>query len=162
MKGFFKLFFLALFLLVSLGIASASANDIYIGQSGSGGANGSSCSNAYPASFFNTSSNWGSADTQIGPGTTAHLCGTIGTSLTAQGNGVSGNLVTILFEAGAKLSQPVCNAMTGCLSLNGRNYVTVDGGSNGVIENTANGTGRANHGGSRGISADGCDNCEIR
>jgi hypothetical protein len=162
MKGFFKLFSIALFLLVSFGIASASAGDIYISQSGSGGANGSSCSNAYPATFFNSSANWGSADTQFGPGTTAHLCGVISTSLAAQGNGASGNPLTILFEAGAKLSQPVCNAMTGCLTLNSRSYITVDGGSNGVIENTANGTGRANHGGSRGISADSCNNCEIR
>ena len=133
MKGFLKLFSLALFLLVTIGMASASANDVYISQSGSGGANGSSCSNAYPASFFNSSANWGAAETQIGPGTTAHLCGTIGTSLTAQGNGASGNPVTILFESGAKLSQPVCNAMTGCLSLNGRSFMVVDGGSDGVV-----------------------------
>jgi hypothetical protein len=162
MKGFFKLFSIASFLLLTWGIASASANDVYISQGGSGGANGSSCSNAYPASFFNSSANWGSGGTQIGPGTTAHLCGTIGTSLTVQGNGASGNPVTVLFEDGAKLSQPICNAMTGCLSLNGRSFVVVDGGNNGIIENTANGTGLANRGVSRGISAENCDNCEIR
>lgn len=162
MKGFFKSFSVAAFLLLAIGIASASASDIYISQSGSGGGNGSSCSNAYPASFFNSSSNWGSAATQIGPGTTAHLCGTFGTSLTAQGSGASGNPVTILFEPGAKLSQAICNAMTGCLSINGRSFIVVDGGSNGIIENTGNGTGLANHSNSRGISADNCDDCEIR
>lgn len=137
----------------------ASANNIFIAQNGGG--TGSSCEDAQSASFFNTPANWGTAATQIGPATTVHLCGTITTSLVAQSSGLPGNPITIWFEANAKLSQPVC-PNSGCLKVSGRSFIVVDGGTNGIVESTANGTGLANHLISTGIEALPCNNCEFR
>ena len=134
--------FLALCFL--LGASSARANDIFVAQNAIGAGSGADCANARAASWFNTSTSWGSGTTQIGPGTTVHLCGTISSGLTLQGSGTSGNPVTILFEAGAKISMPACPAL-GCLNLDNRSWIVIDGGgpggTNGVIESSANGTG---------------------
>jgi hypothetical protein len=132
--------------------SNAAANDIYVSQNGTGG--GSSCSDTLSAAWFNTSGNWGGAATQIGPGTTVHLCGTFTgdtthSELVAQGNGVGGNPVTIKFETGATLTSPAWNR---AIVLDGHDHFVIDGGSpcgwingalvncNGSIQNTLNGT----------------------
>lgn len=126
-------------LTVACGVAAAK--DVYIAQNAAGIADGSSCASARPYTFFNTSGNWGTGTTQIGPGTIVHLCGTISTALIARGNGASGQPVTVLFEPGAKISLGACGS-TGCLNISERSYIIVDGDSNGLIEATTNGTGR--------------------
>src|SRR5690348_5844108 len=83
---------------------AASAVDVYIAQSAAGADNGSNCANAHASTFFNTLANWGAGVTQIGAGTTVHICGTITapsstTALTFQQSGALGNPVTLLFEA---------------------------------------------------------------
>lgn len=126
---------------------TARANDIYIAQSASGSANGSSCTNAFPYSYFNAGGNWTStvaSGAQIGPGSTVHVCGTITvaagtTALTFQGPGVSGNPVTLKFESNAILASPAFSGSGGIIDR--FNYTVIDGGSNGVLENTANGSG---------------------
>ncbi len=50
---------------VQLFAAFASAKDIYIAQNATGGATGADCSNARPASFFNTASNWGTGASRL-------------------------------------------------------------------------------------------------
>ena len=137
-------------LCATCGSANASAVNIYIAQSAAGSANGSSCANAFAYSFFNSGSNWGSGAAQIGPGTTVHLCGTITSVLSVQGNGSSAGVVTILFESGAQLSEPVC-PYSGCLALGSHSYITVNGGTNGILQNTANGSALANQSASEGI-----------
>ena len=164
--GLIKLLYLPL-LVFTFGFVpqayASAADNIYIAQSTAGSANGVSCANAYAVSFFNTATNWGSTTGKIGPGTTVHLCGTISSSLWALGSGVSGMQITVLFEAGAKISMPVCPGRgSACLSINNQNYLTIDGGVNGIIENTANGTNLANHIGSYGVEASKCSNCEIK
>ncbi|MGO9531624.1 MAG: hypothetical protein ACLP3B_10650 [Syntrophobacteraceae bacterium] len=164
------------------------AADFYIAQSAAGSANGTSCSNAYAYTWFNTSGNWTSSSgstTQIGPGNTVHLCGIISNPLAAQGSGSSGNPITIRFESGAKLSSPSWNGIA--LNLSGVSHVVADGNPsgvttpcgwvngaqvscNGIIENTLNGTpGGACPGGTcshqdnaQGIYMDLCNNCEVR
>jgi len=84
-------------------IGTASASDIYIAQTAQGANSGADCSNAYAVSFFNSSANWGTGPSQIGPGDKVHLCGTISANLTFQGNGASGNPV-ILDGTGATMS----------------------------------------------------------
>jgi hypothetical protein len=148
--------------LVFAASARAAIPTVYIAQTAQGSGAGDSCANARAVSFFNTSGNWGSGTAQIGPGTTVHLCGTFTSQLTAQGNGASGNPITVLFEAGAKISLPVCDSSNGCLSVAGRSYVVVDGGSNGVIENTANGSGLAHKQKSIGILLNSFSNGEIK
>jgi hypothetical protein len=143
----------ALSLVLGGGVARAQATNVYLAQTAAGAANGSSCANARAYGYFNTAANWGTGSTQIGPGTTVHLCGTItdslnGTLLTAQGNGASGNPVTIHFETGAILQSP---AETTFINGGNHSYFIIDGGTtcgwinqaevacNGLIQNTLNG-----------------------
>lgn len=131
-------------LTASPGFASTtSAGNIYISQSGTG--SGTSCADALPVSWFNNAANWGNGPTQIGPGTTVHLCGTItaaaGASgfLTAQGSGTSGNPITVKFEPNAVVQSPNFG-VNGAIDLSGRSWITVDGGGTGTIQNTLTGT----------------------
>jgi hypothetical protein len=143
-----KLIVAAMF--VILVAAFSSASDIYIAQNASGADTGADCADAYPFSWFNTSSNWGSGAGKIGPGTTVHMCGTFtGTAgqqlLTFQGSGSSGNPITLKFETGAVMNAPYwggawTNPSAGIVS-NGKSWIVIDGGTNGTIENTENGTG---------------------
>ena len=142
-----------------LGVPPPSGPAVYVSQSGAGIANGSSCANAHPATWFNTSSSWGSGAGRIAPGDVVHLCGTISSDLSVLGNGLPGSPITIYFEPGASLSQPACTGS--CLSMSNRSYVTIDGGGTGVIQNTANGTGLADNVGDTGITADPCTGCTI-
>ncbi|MFA5248636.1 MAG: choice-of-anchor Q domain-containing protein, partial [Patescibacteria group bacterium] len=129
---------------------------IYIAQTATGLGNGSSCANAHAITFFNTSGNWGSGDSQIGPGKTVHLCGIISTSLVLQGGGSLGHPVTIFFEPNAELSTAAWgNAASSAIYASGKNYIVIDGGTNGVIRNTDNGTGLGNSIDSRFILAAG-------
>ena len=126
------------------------ANDVYLAQAGGGLGDGTSCVNARAASYFNSSGNWGTGSTQIGSGTTIHLCGSISTVLTAPTSSGTGT-ITIFFEPGAKLSQA---AGTRWIVLDDRaNSYVIDGGGapcgnrpsgyvlcNGQILNTAMGS----------------------
>jgi hypothetical protein len=121
----------------------ARANDIYLAPSGSG--NGSSCSSPRSYTFFNSRSNWGSGSSQIGPGTTVHLCaGTYNNPLGFNGSGTSSARITLHFETGAVMAAPVWSWISGAISTNGYSHIVIDGGTNGTIENTANGTDMAN------------------
>ena len=153
--------FMVLGILLLLTGTASRANDLYIAQNSTGGGNGSDCLNALAANWFNSSSSWGTGASQIGPGTIVHLCGTIGIALTAQGNGASGNPVTIRFESGARLSQPA--AVGNFLNLGGYSHFVVDGNGVGVIENTANGSALAHQvNGSVGINYSGSSDVEIK
>ena len=159
---------------------SASALNVYLAQNSAGTGDGSSCANAKVYSFFNTGSNWGSASTQIGPGTTVHVCGTItlgsgATGFTFQGSGASGNPVTLLFEPSAILQAPYWSGggsnLGGAVVMNNVSWVTVDGGTNGLIRATLNGTpGGACPGGAcsspahdgNGVMFQNCTNCTLQ
>ncbi len=144
----------AVFAVVSCG-GAMRASDIYVAQNAAGANNGTACANAYAISWANSSSNWGSGSGKIGPGTTVHLCGTFtssargGNVLTVQGNGSAGDPVTILFESGAQMNSTGwwgsynaddCPSCTGAITVNDHSYITIDGGTNGVIQNTLSGT----------------------
>jgi hypothetical protein len=138
------------------------AEDIYVAQNTAGFNDGLSCANAHAATWFNTAGNWGAGTGKISAGDFAHLCGTITSTLTAQSSGSVGNPITIDFETGAKISKAVCYPR--CLDISGRSYIIVDGGTNGIIESTANGTSPtyANQSGAVGIYAKGSSNYEIK
>jgi hypothetical protein len=133
---------------VILAAAFSNASDIYIAQNAAGGNTGADCADAHAVSWFNSSSSWGSAAGQIGPGTTVHLCGTFnapaGASgyLTFQGSGANGNPITLLFENGAVLTAPYWGGAA--IQLGNNSYLTINGGMSGIIQATANGTGLAN------------------
>jgi parallel beta-helix repeat protein len=156
------------------GSTVSNASDIYIAQNATGGSNGSDCSDAYAAAWFNTTSNWGSSPGQIGPGTTVHLCGTFnapaGTSgyLTFQASGNNTSPITLIAEPGATLQSPYWG-QGGAINTGGQGYLTLNGQKNGMIQATANGTNLANQAPNcgnnlvctSGIYASGCSNCTI-
>jgi hypothetical protein len=171
MLKFPSLLSVAACLLLASGICFASVNDVYISQNGGG--SGSSCSSSLAVSYFNSSGSWTSATPsgdQIGPGTTVHLCGTITSALTAQGNGASGNPITILFDSNSsgQISDPAL-PNSGALVLNNRSYITVNGNNTGTIQSTNNGSSSSLCSGSTyandtisvGIMAEGVNNVTI-
>jgi hypothetical protein len=145
------------------------AKNIYVAQNSTGASNGADCPDAYSATWFNTGSNWGSAATQINPGDTVHLCGIFtgaagSTMLTVQGSGAAGQPITILFEPNAVLAAPYWPYDTGAINCNNHAYITIDGGSNGLIQNTADGTALTYQQNSRAIEAGtpGCSNFTVK
>jgi len=172
-------------LLFGLGTAAANANDVYIAQAAAGSANGSSCANAFAYSYFNSGGNWTTnlaSGTQIGPGTTVHVCGTITMganqeALVFQGSGTSAAPVTLYFESGAVLSSPEWppQGSGGAIDTSNHSYIVINGnaGANGatqgVIQATATGDSGAAciggscsyHNDSNGIEADGSNNLTV-
>lgn len=139
----------SLFVLLLAGLASASAPHLYLAQSTTGSGSGLSCINALAGSFFNPPGNWGPAANQIGPGSTIHLCGTFNAPAGAsgyfsfQGSGTSSAPITVLAEPGAVLQAPWWG-VNGALFGNGQSYLIFDGGTNGIIRATGNGTAYVN------------------
>lgn len=118
-------------------LARASVSNVYIAQTAAGSANGSSCANASAYTFFNAAGSWGSGATQIGPGTTVHVCGTISNQLVFKGSGTSGSVITLLFESGAVLNATgsVWNANSPIWAVN-VSYILINGG----VSNTGGAT----------------------
>ncbi|MGO9203148.1 MAG: hypothetical protein ACLQM8_21720 [Limisphaerales bacterium] len=116
-----------------------SAKDIYIAQTAQGSGNGTSAANAYAVSWFNTAGNWGSGSSQISPGDTVHLCGTITSVLTIQASGTASAQTTIYFESGANITVPSFPQYinSGQINGNGKSYYTIDGGGHGWMTATA-------------------------
>jgi hypothetical protein len=158
-------------------IVTVAHADIYVSSSGSGSQDGTTCANARSAAWFNAAGNWGGGGTNIDPGDTVRLCGTFtgaanSTILTIRGSGTSGNVITILFEANAKLQAPYF-PYTGAIDIENRDYIKIDGGTNGIIQATDNGSiasGKTYHensndttatSGSQGIFVSGSNNIEI-
>ncbi len=130
--------FMAIFMATALGLAK----DIYIAQTTQGSGSGTNAASACAVAWFNTSGNWGAGTNQINPGDTVHLVGTVTSSLTFQGSGKPGNNITLLFEPGANMTAPYFS--TSPIQLGSRSYLVVDGGVNGLIQCTGNGTTNAN------------------
>jgi hypothetical protein len=151
------------FTLVILLIGPACyAEDIFIAQNPLGGNSGSNCSNARGVDWFNSASNWGAGEAKISAGDTVHLCGVISTALTIQGSGTATQKITVRFETGAKLSAPHWGSQSGAVNGTDRHHMIIDGGANGVIESTANGTSRAYAYPSIGINLNRCNGWEIK
>lgn len=157
-----KIIVIAIYIFIITLPSVSFCEDIYVSQNAQGSDNGANCSNTHSTAWFDTSGNWANPKVsgKIGPGDTVHLCGTITTSLQVHASGLSGNPITILFEPGAKISEGTC-ASGGCFSTNGQTYLIVDGGTDGTIEATNNGTGLGVTP-SVGINAMQCSNCEIK
>jgi hypothetical protein len=144
----------------------AGAKDFYIAARQAGTGTGTGCSTAKSYTWFNNSASWGTGSAQISPGTTVHLCGTFtGTPgqqlLSVRGNGTSTSPITIKFETNAVLAAPYWSSL-GAINESGRSYIVIDGGTNGLIKNTANGTGRGNAQDTRAIYAPSCTGCVVK
>ncbi len=129
-------------LLLCLLLLSASelrAANVYYSQAGAGGNTGVDCANARTLTNLN-------AGTGYSAGDTLHLCGNWvgaanGTLITVNKSGTAGNVITYLAESGANFTAPYWSLFGGVFDQNGKSYVTFDGGSNGIIQNTQNGVG---------------------
>jgi len=144
----------------------AGAKDFYIAAKQASTGSGTGCSTAKAYTWFNNVASWGTGASQIGPGTTVHLCGTfIGTAgqqlLSVRGSGTTTSPITIKFETNAVLTAPYWSSQ-GTINELGRSYIVIDGGTNGLIKNTANGTGRGNAQDSRAIYAQSCTGCVVK
>lgn len=124
-----------------------ASNDVYLAQTNTGGATGANCANALVYTYFNNSANWSGTPTGIliGPDTTVHVCSTInipasGNAFFFQGSGISGHPITLLWENGAILQSPAFSNTLGAVYIASNSYVTINGGTNGIIQNTSNGT----------------------
>ena len=147
------------------------ASDVYVAQFAVGGNTGANCANARAMSSL-TSGDWVA-------GNTLHLCGTINVTagaagLVAQGSGTSGSPIIVQFEANAILqstylggtpSPGSCYSPSTCLAgIESYSFsnIIIDGGTNGIIQNTANGTNLANHQPSSGVTINGGSNFIVR
>jgi hypothetical protein len=139
--AFFSIALSALLAPVMAHPALAQTANVYIAQSAAGAGNGADCADAYAVTFFNSSSNWGTSSSKIGPGTTVHLCGTITSALTAKGSGSSGSPITILFDSAtsAQMSFPAVPT-SGAINVSNQSYITIDGQNVGIIQSTNNGS----------------------
>lgn len=142
------------------------SNTYYITQSGNGLANGTTDVNAWAVSSFNNSTNWSStADTigKISPGDTVLIIGSISSSLVVQGNGSLNSPITIQYAKDGKSSNSNWGIeSSSAIVLSNKKYIVIDGGTNGVIENTANGDGLTNQKPSTGIYILNSSNVEIK
>ena len=111
--------------------SEAAASDFYVSQNGAGITNS--------LAWLDTPAHWNNGAGTIQAGDTIHLCGTLTNTLTIGGSGTSGNPITILFEPNAKFSAPTISTPNSgwiCLA----DHIIIDGGVNGRIELTDNGT----------------------
>jgi hypothetical protein len=142
-------------------VALVRAEDIYIAQAAQGSDTGAAAANAHSAAWFNAAGNWGTGAGKISAGDTVHLVGTISTALTVQASGASGSVITILFESGAKLSAAHWTT-SGALNINSKSFLVIDGGTNGLIECTDNGTTKTYQVDTNGILGAGLDHVTIQ
>lgn len=153
--GICILFFVVL---IFLSAKTTNAEDIYYAQAQAGDHGGGSCANAKALSALTWSGGAGSIDA----GDTLHLCGTLTSNLVIGGSGSAGSVITVKFEDGAKFSKAYWgDASASAIYAAGKSYVRIDGGTNGKIEATANGSNLANQTASNGIYLTGCTNIEI-
>lgn len=152
-------------LIFALLCSPAWAATTYVSQSGGVFSGGTACNGqvAVSAATYNVSG-----------GNPVVLCGTITTALRPPASGNSGTPITITFDTGAQLATGVF-PVSGALNLSSRSWIIIDGGAacganvtnkslcNGIIQNTANGTGLANHTDQTvGINVDGSSNITIQ
>lgn len=147
----------------------AGAKTFYLAANQVGTGSGTGCSTAKALSWFNNSASWGTGASQIGPGTTVHLCGTFTAApgsnlLTFHHSGAAGAPITLVFEPGAVLQAPYFGILNhAAINTNGNSWIIIDGGAgHGTIRATANGSSLSYHQNSLAIFASSCSNCEFR
>jgi hypothetical protein len=126
--------------ILSLSFGSSWSKDIFVSDTGAGAANGTSASNAYPFSWLKSAQNWGGGASGVQPGDRVNLVGNFATTFEILGSGTPGNPITILFAPGAKFSAPTLPPNSSWISLADKSWITIDGGTNGRVELTDNGT----------------------
>jgi len=122
--------------------------------------NGADAADACPLAWLNSFANWGPGANHVAPGATVHLVGAFTNALTVAGSGTAGRPVTLYFETGANFTTG-CWPASGAIALNGQSNIIIDGGLNGIIQNTSNGTGLTTQNDSIGILGNGNSGGEV-
>ena len=132
----------SLLLLLHFFLLSASAETIYIANAAAGSDTGADPANAHGATWVNSAANWGAGAGKVSAGDTLYLVdgATITTNFITQASGTSGNPITFQFGTGTKMSTTAWSDGFAAININ-HSYITVDGGTNGIIECTDNGAG---------------------
>ena len=86
------------------------------------------------------------------------------TLLAFQGGGAPGNPVTLLFDSGATLTNTAYwGGSNGAIHSNGYSDIVVDGGPNGPVQNTGNGSALPNQHDTRGVVIESCSGgCQVK
>ena len=150
-----------MFILLCFG--NSFAEDIYYSEEGSVGDTGADCTNAFDIDSID----WGTGAGKVDPGDTIHICGIITGTFTVAESGTSGTGedITIKFEDDAKFSKAAWGTgSSSAIYASGKSYIIIDGGTNGIIENTENGTAGtySNQVASKMIDIESCSNWEIK
>jgi hypothetical protein len=153
---------------LSVGSAFGSAANAYVTSSGGAVGNCPSGATTFTPAQFNSSANWGSGTSQIGPGTTVLICGTFTipantSGFTTQGNGTSSSPIIILFDTGAVVQSATpgqlpggCPTCLGLITVNNSDII-VDGQNTGMIQSTSTAAGQPS-----GCASNGCLGIDIR
>lgn len=123
---------------------------IWITQNASGADTGADAANAHSAQWLNDNQGVGAG--KVNAGDTIMLSGTITMGFWVIGGIDAAHPTVCQFDTNAKMSAP--SWPTGAIIVYETSFVTIDGGTNGVIEATANGTLLANKTACYGIKAD--------
>lgn len=158
--------------------ACGSGQTVYVAQSAGTFSGGSACNGqtAESVATFNAGSE--------SAGNIYVLCGTITTPLKLNGSGTSGNVITMKWDTGARISQPVaqginlngataywlfdggvaCGPGTECDVVEAANQTGYATGQTGIIEATANGSALANRSATSQAfyGCSGCHDIEIK
>ncbi len=144
-------------------VHAQGGQQLYFAQTALGSGNGTSCATAYAYD----DSTYGINGTQTASwvaGNTVNLCGTItmpaGGGIVVNGNGTSSASITIYWQPNAILQAPY---FSNGIYLDGKSYITVNGGTNGILQNTANGSSLAYHVADTGVyfASNGANNITI-
>jgi hypothetical protein len=135
----------------------------FVTQSGTGRADGTSLGDAWSVSNYNRSG----VTTEAGD--TVNISGAIAQEIKVPTGGTLGKPITIVFLPGANVTVPVISGPSfpdnAAIYAAYLNFLTIDGGSNGVIQCTDNGSvaGFSNHSSKcNGISLIGCGNVIVQ
>lgn len=139
-----------------------TATDIYFAATSAGSNNGTSCANAY--AYNDGSHGWNVAGNWVA-GNVLHSCGAFsfgnnGAPVTVGGSGSSGNPVIFKWETGSTWTANYWS--TSAVTCSGQNFITFDGGTNGSITATANGTSLANQINSTFFNFSSCNNVIVQ
>ena len=96
------------------------------------------CASAPAADYWWTNSQPAAATYQAGD--TVHLVGTFTNALTITNSGSTGSPVTFHFETGAQFSAPTLGGGASWITLNSQHDIVIDGGQNGLLQCTDNGS----------------------
>jgi MYXO-CTERM domain-containing protein len=120
----------------------AAGVDLFFAQTAQGSNDGTSCANAYA---YGDAAHGIALSAVQQPGNILHLCGTFSLAagaplVSAVNSGTSASPITLRFETGAVVEAPYFTNGFGAVITLYKDYWILDGGSNGLLQSTLNGS----------------------